>query len=474
MLFVLIALWAVAAILWLSDFRSAVNLRLGAVAFSGGAGALAAVLDMSWIPAAAESGMSLAFRQLLYTVQASSSLTSYYGLPYFFLLFALAYHKPRLPVVLIKSAPVLLLLPTVLCLLFTPPYNEKYPISFDIVVWWAVPYLLSGAALVLLKKQPYAALNRTHWIVCSAVLPPVLFSTVMNYVMPSLGMLRMWVYNTWMIVLAVSVFVIGLFTYGFMGVRVLIDRKRFDTTYRAVTSGTAILNHAIKNDAAKMRLFSEKMKAYAAATNQQELLADIETVLSASKHIQDMIGRVHHRTEDLTLRTRQEDLAAVIIRTVKPLERKYERTSFHYRLQEGWLCSVDAAQVGEALGNVTANALEAMNGEGQLFISFTDTKRDLVIEIRDTGPGMDKKQIAKAFEPFYTTKAASGSNFGLGLPYAYQVMRKHKGALQVISRPGGGTTVFMVFPKRSVKAEKTNRISAEGREAHVDHKSVDR
>ncbi|MGO4376414.1 ATP-binding protein, partial [Paenibacillus sp. MCAF20] len=96
MLFVLIALWAIAAILWLSDRRSDINRRLGAVAFSGGAGALAAVLDLSWIPAATEAGMSVSGQQMLYYVQAVSSLTSYYGLPYFFLLFALAYHRIRM------------------------------------------------------------------------------------------------------------------------------------------------------------------------------------------------------------------------------------------------------------------------------------------------------------------------------------------------------------------------------------------
>ncbi|WP_337098585.1 ATP-binding protein [Paenibacillus sp. YIM B09110] len=467
MLFVLIALWAIAAILWLTDGRSDINRRLGAVAFSGGAGALAAVLDLSWIPAATEAGMSASGQQMLYYVQAVSSLTSYYGLPYFFLLFALAYHRVPMPLVLYKLVQWILILPILCCILFTPYYNEMYPITFKLVVWWAVPYILFGTVLILLKRQPYAALSRKHWIVCSAVLPPVLFSMLMNYVLPSMGMLRMWVYNTWFVGLGATVFVVGLFTYGFMGVRVLIDRRRFDTTYRAVTSGTAILNHAIKNDAAKMRLFSEKMKAYAIETNQAELLADIETVLSASKHMQDMVGRVHRRTEDLTLKPHRELITDVVVRTVKPIETLYPRASFQLALEEGWSGMIDSAQIGEALSNLVVNGLEAMKGEGELRIALSEQKRELVIEVRDSGAGMDKSQIAKAFEPFYTTKAGSSANFGLGLPYAFQVMRKHKGVLHVMSKPGQGTSVLMAFPKKAIQAVKTESLLKKGAEAHV-------
>lgn len=465
MLFVLIALWAVAAIIWLSDRQAPVNHWLGAVAFSGGAGAFAAVLDMQWLPAAAEAGMNEVAQQLLYRLQAVSSLVSYYGLPYSFMLFAIAYRPVRLSKRLMQLLPFVLLIPIILCIVFTPFYTEVYPISFKIVVWWAVPYILYGSVQVLLRRQLHASFSRTHWIICSAVLPPVMFSMVMNYVLPSFGMLRMWVYNTWIVGLGVTVFVIALFTYGFMGVRVNIDRRRYDSTLRAVTSGTAILNHAIKNDAGKMRLFSEKMKAYAIATDQQELLADVETVLGASRHMQEMLQRVHRRTEDLVLRVEATDLASLIRQTIKGYEPALGNIKLQTSLSEGWICRIDPAQVSEALGNIIANAVEAMMGKGELFIHLSETKRELVIEVRDTGPGMSKGELTKVLEPFYTTKSGSDTNFGLGLPYAYHVMRKHKGMLDLRSKPGVGTSIFMSFPKRYVQAEKAVN-HAQRRETH--------
>lgn len=441
MAFVLVALWSVAVLLLIVDWRSPASRLLAAVCFFGGAGALASLLDSTLNPGESSS---------LYTVQAASSVASYYGVPYFFALFALAYRPVRMPRGWRKVLPLLLFMPVAGCLLFTPGYTETFPISFRVVVWWAVPYLLGGSLLIQTKRPAYRGFDRTHGVVCLAVLPPALFFMTLNYVLPSLGYLRMYVYNTLMVLLGFGIFLVGLFTYGFLGVRLAIDRRRIDSTLRAVTSGTAILNHAIKNDVGKMRLFGDKIRAYAEATDQPELLEDIRTVLAASGHIQEMISRVHHRTEDLAIRPAATDLGVLLRDTVRTFGPKLQGIAVNESVPEGWVCRIDGAQVGEAIQNVVANAADAMVGGGKLGVRLFETKRDWRIEISDTGRGMDKKQLARALEPFHTTKSGQGLHFGLGLPYAYHVMRKHGGELLLRSAPGAGTTVCFVFPKRAV------------------------
>lgn len=84
---------------------------------------------------------------------------------------------------------------------------------------------------------------------------------------------------------------------------------------------------------------------------------------------------------------------------------------------------------------------------------------------------MDKAQSSRAFEPFYTTKSGKVANFGLGLPYAYYVMRKHGGSLHIRSKPGVGTRVYFIFAKKSVGAvwvPKREDASFEGRVADHD------
>ncbi|RKP57275.1 sensor histidine kinase [Cohnella endophytica] len=468
MLFVWIALWSVALILLLADFRSSVNRWLSAVAISGGAGALAATLANVIIPYIHDNHPSASLESALYHVQATSSIACYYGLPYAFLLFAMAYRPIFRTARTRRIIATVLLLPIVLCLLFTPPYNEYTPITYGIVVWWAVPYLVAGICLVLLRSSRLSPVTHSHWLICLAVLPPVLFAMFFSYVLPSLGWLGMWRYNVWFVGIGVAVFLIGLFTYGFLGVRVMIDRRRLDSTLRAVTSGTAILHHAIKNNVGKMRLFTEKMTSYAETTGQTELLEDIRVVQSASSHIQEMIARVHRRTEDLVIQPREVVLDSFIRETLKPHEPRLHNIRLQVNVADGWICMLDPAQVGESINNLVSNAIDAMNGEGRLFVSMREGKRELTLEVRDTGPGMDRAEAAKAMEPFYTTKSGKEANFGLGLPYAYYVMRKHGGSLHIRSKPGVGTRIYMIFPKRTIKAVRKQPVltAIEGVEAH--------
>ncbi|MDI4650414.1 sensor histidine kinase [Cohnella hashimotonis] len=453
MLFVWPVLWAVALFLLAAGSGSSASRRLAAVSFFAGTGALAAVLDLNIIPSLADGAVRDRWEQPLYHMQAIASVASYYGVPYAFLMFALAFRPVRMHPALRRALPAALLAPIALCLLLTPWYTERYPISFGIVVWWAAPYMLYGAAHILLLRPRRSPLSPTYWIVCLAVVPPMLFLLAMSYILPSLGMLRMWVYNAWVASLAVAVFLIGLFSYGFMGIRLLVDRRRLDTTWRAVNAGTAILNHAIKNDAGKLRLFGEKTKRYAEKTGQPELLRDIETMLSASLHMQEMIARVHSRTGDLDLKRSNVSLDSLVRDTLAALEPQLGgiRTRLVLPARE-WKADIDAAQLGEALNNIVANAAEAMKGSGgTLTMKLSEGRRELVLEVADTGPGMSRSQRAHALEPFYTTKGG-GTNFGLGLPYAYQVMRKHGGTLAIRSKIGQGTSVYMTLPIRSVRA----------------------
>lgn len=65
------------------------------------------------------------------------------------------------------------------------------------------------------------------------------------------------------------------------------------------------------------------------------------------------------------------------------------------------------------------------------------------MSVQDTGIGIKKEELARVFEPFYTTKS---SGTGLGLAIAYRIMEDHGGTIQVSSTPGSGTTAVLTFP----------------------------
>jgi two-component system, cell cycle sensor histidine kinase and response regulator CckA len=112
----------------------------------------------------------------------------------------------------------------------------------------------------------------------------------------------------------------------------------------------------------------------------------------------------------------------------------------------------DSGQIEQVLVNLCVNARDAMPGGGRLSIRTSDVVltddrpgRYALIEVADTGIGMDRATLAQAFEPFFTTKEV-GQGTGLGLSMVYGVVRQHNGILRVESEPGRGTTFRLYFP----------------------------
>lgn len=446
MLFVLFALWIIALGLVMVDPRSSTMRWMSAIAFTGGFGALAAVLSETFIPYIQQTVPNPSISGLLYRIMEICSLISYYGLPYSFAMLALKYNAAWQKPAIRTWVPIGMLLPPIACLLFTPGYTEEMPITFPIVTLWAVPYIFIGAVLIVMKTDRLPAMRRTHLFTCLALLPPILCVGVLNYIMPSFGFYRMWVYHVWILAFVVPFFVFTFFKYGFLGMRLLIERRKLDSTLRAITSGTAILNHAIKNDVGKMRLFLEKMKQHAEETNQSELIQDIEVVMGASQHIRDMISRVHEQTQELPLRISAVHLGDLLEEALLPLRPYLAKIAVHSNISEGSTLQLDRIQIAETLTNVLMNAIEAMPHGGELIIRTLQAKKNIVLEIKDSGSGMEKDVLKQVLEPFYTTKSGSHSNFGLGLAYCYSVMKKHGGTLELSSSPGKGTSVFLTFP----------------------------
>ena len=122
---------------------------------------------------------------------------------------------------------------------------------------------------------------------------------------------------------------------------------------------------------------------------------------------------------------------------------------------------VDRSQLDQAILNLAVNARDAMPDGGTLTIQaqnvdFSETQiwqhsslppgSYVVLEIRDTGVGIDPDAQSRIFEPFFTTKAP-GKGTGLGLAMVYGVVKQSDGAIAVWSERGRGTIFKIFFPK---------------------------
>jgi signal transduction histidine kinase len=127
-----------------------------------------------------------------------------------------------------------------------------------------------------------------------------------------------------------------------------------------------------------------------------------------------------------------------------------------------WLTEIDSSQLENSLLNLCANARDAMAPEGGRLTVETANKwlderaareRDLSpgqyvsLCVTDTGVGMTPEIIARAFDPFYTTKPL-GQGTGLGLTMVYGFVRQSGGQVRIYSEIGSGTTVCLYLPRR--------------------------
>jgi len=103
----------------------------------------------------------------------------------------------------------------------------------------------------------------------------------------------------------------------------------------------------------------------------------------------------------------------------------------------------DGEQIRQALLNLVLNAVQAMPKGGVLTLSLRRRPGDRVgIAISDTGAGMDRATLRRAFEPFFTTRVRGT---GIGLAVVREVAERHGARLAVTSRPGHGTTFTLTF-----------------------------
>jgi signal transduction histidine kinase len=113
-------------------------------------------------------------------------------------------------------------------------------------------------------------------------------------------------------------------------------------------------------------------------------------------------------------------------------------------LPELW---VDRGLIGRALVNVVENALHAMRGGGTLTIRTAALDQAALLEVADTGVGMDADATSRLFEPYFSTKA---TGTGLGLTIAKRNVELNGGTIEVRSEKGRGTVVRLTLPAAAV------------------------
>jgi signal transduction histidine kinase len=110
-----------------------------------------------------------------------------------------------------------------------------------------------------------------------------------------------------------------------------------------------------------------------------------------------------------------------------------------------------ASELNQVWTNIIDNAIDAMQGEGEITLRTYEENNQVVVEIVDNGPGIPKEIQSRIYEPFFTTKPP-GQGTGLGLHVTHDIIaNRHQGLMQLESKPG--KTKFKIILPKQVRSE---------------------
>jgi nitrogen fixation/metabolism regulation signal transduction histidine kinase len=206
--------------------------------------------------------------------------------------------------------------------------------------------------------------------------------------------------------------------------------------------------HEIKNPLTPIQLNAEHLRRVNADRGQPLspiLDQSVATILTQVKLLRQIASEFSSFASSPTVQAARVDIARLLEEIVEPYRTALAgQIQFHIDVpSHPPLVQVDRTLIVRALTNIIENALHAMGSRGTLTI-VAETDGDIVrIRISDTGAGMDADALARAFEPYFSTKA---SGTGLGLPIAKRNVELNGGTIAISSERDRGTTVEISLP----------------------------
>ncbi len=171
------------------------------------------------------------------------------------------------------------------------------------------------------------------------------------------------------------------------------------------------------------------------------LLNEIE---NSTSRISDLVHAIKEYTFMDQAPVQNVDVVKTLETTLTILNHKLKRGVEVERDYQPIPLLVDSfgSELNQVWTNVIDNAIDAMHGQGKLRVRTYRDDSCVVVEIGDSGPGIPPDIQPHIFEPFFTTKGV-GEGTGLGLDTVQRIVKKHRGNIQVSSKPGD--TRFQIF-----------------------------
>jgi len=378
-----------------------------------------------------------------------STSIGHYWTPYVILIFGLLYSDTIKTKKMKRVGKILLVIPTILA--YTPLFSfsiyPEFNTNFSIIALWIIPYILITCLLLILCafKEKKKTIKNHKMITCIIVVPLFLFVLFTNVILPVFDVRGGWQLNPLIMIAEFLFFIYFSSRYGFLGVKIKFEKQRLSSTMQAVTSGTTLLNHTIKNEMSKIDLVTEQLKKNVS----NNAIESLDLILKSTKHVLELSSRIQGKLDIMELKETKFLLSDLIHSSLDLMKPHLFSVTVINRMEIDVQLYGDFIHLEETCINIIKNAQEAMNNEGTIIIKVIQTKKGINIEFVDDGKGIAKENVSKIVEPFYSTKKEVG-NFGLGLTYCFNVLAKHGGDIVIDSQLNLGTTISLFLPNKRI------------------------
>jgi len=243
------------------------------------------------------------------------------------------------------------------------------------------------------------------------------------------------------------------------------ERERLRDRLATLGEMAAAIAHEVKNPLASIEVMAGVLKRQ--LSDRKDAIEGLDDIIKEAKMANAIVVEVLEFVRPIQLQVERVSLDEAIKDSISMAESKMPRGGVTVHT------AIDAAvpdlqgdphQLRQLFTNLLANAFEALEGEGRVDIRATLVPGEegqagameplppqVVVEVRDNGPGIGSDDLERIFSPFFTTKP---QGTGLGLSIVRKVVHAHDGRIDAVSAPGRGVTfrvALPVVPGRSVR-----------------------
>jgi two-component system, NtrC family, sensor kinase len=220
----------------------------------------------------------------------------------------------------------------------------------------------------------------------------------------------------------------------------------------------AVLAHEINNPLSGILTYAKLLRKWMskeattcdAAGRRQEICDSLDLIASESRRCGDLVRNLLTFSRSTPMNLQAADLNQVVGQSLRLVQHQLDLAGIQVQQQlDPDLPQVhcDAAQIEQVILALIMNALDAMPQGGNLWLTtaFIREPDQVRIVVRDDGAGIPAEILPRIFEPFLTTKE-TGRGVGLGLAISHSILERHRGAIEVQSELGRGTTFTVTLP----------------------------